>query len=109
MSNDKLAEALRDATFVAAMLEAICETDGTVDRMRARDAAFRVRDALQAHAAEAAQPQAQNSEWVMVPREPTQAMLDANGDCDFPEGKAWLEKDARTTWAAMLAAVENKS
>ncbi|HET9819600.1 MAG TPA: hypothetical protein VFP92_10585 [Rhodanobacteraceae bacterium] len=55
MSNDKLAEALRDSTFVAAMLDAICETDGTVDRMRARDAAYRVREALQAHAAEAAQ------------------------------------------------------
>lgn len=52
---DKLAEALRDSTFVAAMLDAICETDGTVDRMRARDAAYRVREALQAHAAEAAQ------------------------------------------------------
>lgn len=52
MSNDKLAEALRDAVFVAAMLDAICETDGTVDRMKARDAACRVREALQALAAE---------------------------------------------------------
>lgn len=49
---DKLAEALRDATYVAGMLDAICETDGTVDHMQARDAAFRVRDALQAHTAE---------------------------------------------------------
>ena len=61
ISNDKLADALRDATFVAEMLDAICETDGTVDRMKARDAAFRVRDALQAHDAEAAQPPAQNA------------------------------------------------
>lgn len=62
MSNDKLAEALRDSIFVAAMLDAICETDGTVDRMKARDAARRVREALQAHAAEAAQAQAQSDD-----------------------------------------------
>lgn len=56
-------------------------------------------------AAEAAQAQAQSGEWVMVPKEPTQTMLDANGDCEgFPEGKAWLEEYARVTWANMLAA-----
>ncbi len=110
MSNEKLTEALqkivewapplmkdRDGNESSMALE--IGTNGVRDYFRAI-----AREALQAHDAEATQPQAQNSEWVMVPREPTQAMLDANGDCDFPEGKAWLEKDARTTWAAMLAA-----
>lgn len=40
----------------------------------------------------------------MVPREPTRAMLEANGRSVAPEGNAWLERDARETWAAMLAA-----
>lgn len=40
----------------------------------------------------------------LVPIEPTQAMLDANGVCVCPDGKAWLEKDARETWTAMLNA-----
>lgn len=64
MSNEKLVEAMRDATFVAAMLDAICETDGTVDRMKARDAACRVREALQSHAVEAVQAQAHAAEPV---------------------------------------------
>lgn len=52
----------------------------------------------------AARAEPQAGEWVLVPREPTQAMLDANGESAFPAGKEWLERDARSTWAAMLAA-----
>lgn len=50
-------------------------------------------------------PPAVPAGFVLVPVEPTQSMLDANGDCPgYPEGKAWLERDARETWKAMLAA-----
>ena len=52
-----------------------------------------------------APPAAVPAGFVLVPVEPTQSMLDANGDCPgYPEGKAWLERDARETWKAMLAA-----
>lgn len=44
------------------------------------------------------------NEWKLVPVAPTQAMLDAAGECPVPEGKAWLDDDARATWGAMLAA-----
>ncbi len=44
------------------------------------------------------------TECTIVPKVPTQAMLDANGSSIAPQWKAWLEQDARETWAAMLAA-----
>lgn len=43
--------------------------------------------------------------WKLAPIVPTQAMLDANGKSTLPEVKEWLEKDARETWAAMIAEV----
>lgn len=42
--------------------------------------------------------------WQFVPVEPTPEMLAAVGRCTFPDGQAWLDADARATWAAMLAA-----
>lgn len=45
--------------------------------------------------------------WVIVPVEPTQAMLDANGTSNVPAGTQWLNEDARNTWASMLAAAPN--
>jgi len=44
---------------------------------------------------------------VLVPVEPTRAMLDAAGRCAVQEGQAWLDADARATWAAMLAAAND--
>lgn len=42
--------------------------------------------------------------WRLVPIEPTYEMLLANGECDFPSGREWLNSDAKETWAAMLSA-----
>lgn len=42
--------------------------------------------------------------WKLVPVEATPEMLAAAGHSEVPEGQAWLDADARATWAAMLAA-----
>lgn len=62
----------------------------------------KIRDAIRSATSEAVP-----DGWVLVPREPTQEMIEANGRSICDEGNAWLERDARTTWAAMLAAAPN--
>ena len=37
-------------------------------------------------------------------REPTEAMVRANGTSQFEEGRRWLDEDARITWQAMVDA-----
>jgi hypothetical protein len=44
------------------------------------------------------------TQWKLVPVEPTEEMIAANGHSDIPEGQVFLAEDARQTWAAMLAA-----
>jgi len=44
------------------------------------------------------------TQWKLVPIEPTEEMIAANGQSDRPDVKAFLAEDARKTWAAMLTA-----
>lgn len=37
-------------------------------------------------------------------REPTDAMVRANGTCSSEDGQRWLDEDARTTWRSMIDA-----
>lgn len=41
---------------------------------------------------------------VVVPREPTQVMLDAHGMCEVETGKQWLDEVGRRDYKAMIAA-----
>jgi len=74
-----------------------CTTDSYTDPKKA------INDLICWNIAVATDPRV-NGGFQLVPINPTQSMLDANGRSEFPEGKEWLERDARATWAAMLAA-----
>ncbi|MBA4282215.1 hypothetical protein [Ralstonia sp.] len=56
-----------------------------------------------------APPAAVPDGYVPVPVEPTQAMLDAVGQCSIPVGKEWLDQSNREVWATMLAAANKEN
>lgn len=57
----------------------------------------------------AAQAQSQNGEWVMVPVEPTKAMLDATAGMPMGDGIENRRNERKQAWRAMLAAAPQQA
>ena len=107
-TQDKLAEALRERIAWWHQMADEMSTGDPVSlthQLKPRDCAREVDEVLKAHDAEAAQAQAQSSEWVMVPREPTHEMIEAANSFGGRGGyNAQRGEIACEIWNDMLAA-----